>query len=197
MDLLPPNLKDDWIKVIQNLENPKLTIHYLKKIDELRLTGIICSPFYMGMFQNLCKSKRGCHSLANCCKISESEATKRNPEIDSNDLELVKTYLEFVDTSIVDKMIVDKSPIELCITFGEAELMKIIARYSNNLNTPDQYGWVPLKKACMFQQLEIAKILAPLTRDPLSPTSKSVIIPSSNRDLFRISIYYNNNIISE
>ena len=31
MDLLPPNLKDDWIKVIQNLENPILAIHTLLK----------------------------------------------------------------------------------------------------------------------------------------------------------------------
>ena len=157
------------------------------------------------MFQNLCKGKRtkiGCQFLArNCCKISESEAANKNPEIASNDLELVKTYLEFVDSSIVDKMIFgfsESSPIELCMLFEEAELMKIIARYSNNLNTPGPYGgWVLLKMACMLQHLEIVKILAPLTRDPLSPTSKSVLIPSSNSEMWWIGINYNRNIISE
>ena len=156
------------------------------------------------MFQNLCKGKRtkiGCQFLArNCCKISESEAANKNPEIASNDLELVKTYLEFVDSSIVDKMIFgfsESSPIELCMLFEEAELMKIIARYSNNLNTPNIQGWVLLKTACMIQHLEIVKILAPLTRDPLSPTSKSVLIPSSNSEMLWIGINYNRNIISE
>ena len=207
MDFLPPNIKDEWIKVMQNLENPKFTIHYLKKIYELRLGHLIlnlrfiCSPFYMGMFQNLCKRKRkySCSFTAwNCCKISKSEATEKNPEIASKDLELVKTYLEFVDSSIVDKWITKaiQSPIDFCLSYREVKLMRIFARYSNNLNTPRENGWVPLKKACFFGYLEIAKILAPLTRDPLSPTSKSCLVPSSKRQMLYIEYNYNRRIIS-
>ena len=207
MDLLPPNIKDEWIKVMQNLENPKFTIHYLKKIYELRLGQLIlnlrfiCSPFYMGMFQNLCKRKRkySCSFTAwNCCKISKSEATEKNPEIASKDLELVKTYLEFVDSSIVDKWITEaiRSPIDFCLSYREVELMRIFARYSNSLNTPREMGMVPLIKACFFGYLKIAKILAPLTRDPLSPTSKSCLVPSSKRQMFYIENNYNRRIIS-
>ena len=207
MDLLPPNIKDEWIKVMQNLENPKFTIHYLKKIYELRLGHLIlnlrfiCSPFYMGMFQNLCKRKRkySCSFTAwNCCKISKSEATEKNPEIASKDLELVKTYLEFVDSSIVDKQIPQtlNTPIDVCVLNKEVELMRILARYSNNLNTPNERGQVPLVEACFFGFLEIAKILAPLTRDPLSPTSKSCLVPSSKRQMLYIENNYNRRIIS-
>ena len=156
------------------------------------------------MIQNLCKtSKRSCHFLAvnkNCCKITESEASNNSPEIGSTDLELIKTYLEFVDSSIIDKKMPfcdTKSPMEFSIIFGEAELVKIIARYSDHLNTPDRHGWVPLKRACLTFRFDIAKILAPLTRDPLSPTSKSVLIPSSYREMSWIAINYNHIITSE
>ena len=214
MDFLPPNIKDEWIKVMQNLENPKFTVHYLKKIYELSLSlslsykldfhrlYFICSPFYMGMFQKLCKPKRKWDSCFftgwNCCKISKSEAMEKNPEIASKNLELVKTYLEFVDSSIVDKQIPNtlRSPIDVCLFNKEVELMRILARYSNNLNTPNERGQVPLVEACFFGFLEIAKILAPLTRDPLSPTSKTCLVPSSKRQMLYIGNNYNRRIIS-
>ena len=43
--LLPANIINDWITVIQNVEKPNLTIHYFMKNLELRPSGILCSPF--------------------------------------------------------------------------------------------------------------------------------------------------------